>query len=106
MKEFTDVFSKRKQVQHLHEQTTSELFAIEKNLQKLVISEWIGRTSQVTSANHKLNIQKKNQLKVATIKSSCVVFTTNFSSITKGLWVARVTDAFDKITNQINEFLD
>ena len=106
MKEFADVFSKSKQVQNLHEQTTSELVAIEKNLQKLVISEWIGRTSQFTSANQKLSIQKKNQLKAATVKSSCVVFTTNFSSITKGQWVARVIDAFDKITSQINELLD
>lgn len=106
MKEFSGDFSKSEQTQHLVEQTTGELFTIEKNLQKLVISEWVGHASQANAEKHKLDIQKKNQLKVATIKSRCATFTTDFSSITKGQWATKAISTFDKITDQINELLD
>ncbi len=101
-----DSSSKQDLSTRLMAQTAGELFAIEKNLQKSVVCDWVGRTSRLISEKNKRKIKKKNQLKVTAVKSHCAAFTTDFSSFTKGKWVDEVSRAVEKITEQLNGFLD
>lgn len=78
-----------------------QFLQIEKNYQKINISNYVANRGLHRSKNQQEKIKKKEQAKVTALKSQSQTFVHIFSTAAKGQWVNKAQEELEKVVMEL-----